>query len=85
MNPPLPVRIRCINTQYRASTRQLVVRGGWSCGYGTLGRIYISALKLSPCTNNPFIHFVYGNHDLVARGGWSCGYGRLGQIYIYPP
>ena len=48
INPPLPVRIRCINTQYRASTWQMVCIIWWRVAVefgknGTLGRIYKSA------------------------------------------
>ena len=40
-----------------------------------------------PCTINPFIHFVYGNHDLVARGSSICEkrqltFPNVGQRYI---
>ena len=35
-------------------------------------------------TINPFIHFVYGNHDLMARGGSVCAerYFREGMLAL---
>ena len=37
-----------------------------------------------PCTNNPFIHFVYGNHNLMARSGWNSAkqYFREGMLAL---
>ena len=42
--------------------------GGYTNPPLQLNRRLYTALTRCVCTGNPFIHFVYGDHDLVARG-----------------
>ena len=39
----------------------------------------MSALTRCPCTDNPFIHFVYGNQNQVAQAVLLMQNGTLGQ------